>query len=594
MQRQREGQESLVYAYGAVIPLDRQVLGEVDKQKRMWNRLVDADREYGRCLLAAMMQDPEYAAARTALDTAWAKVNELRELRNKARGQARSARKTPHDDALQAAWRQKNDARAVLWRARSQWMRTHKDEVRRLDRGRYAQNKKIRQESGLYWGNYNRVIDAFEAARKMCLKKHRHARYKEDSPNGGVLTVQVQKTQGETGMSPGYMHSGKYAQFSVVPVPNSAHTLGARQRSRAVLTQAAIRCDAAGHRLRFAIWLHRPLPDGMRIKSVQLVWDDREHAPRKIAEQVTTEDTVRVVRGRLCLTLSGPAEVREHDSAKACGVDLGWRLLDDGALLVATLLDSDGESKRYSLPVKWMRGMDQVERLRSYVDTGLEEVAAWIKDHGDTVDPRLAAAVADWNPRRSAGHIDRDALHDAVREIGFRNVPEPVLDWYRRYRHLKLWQDNLRGKLLRNRRERFRLAAKEIASRYARIGLEDMDLSRMARTKKREDGSDNELHAAARAQRVRACVHELRAEIVRQAAKYGAELVYRTKNTTQRCTECGGITQQGDRAKRVWVCEHCGAAWDQDLNAAQNLLLAATGDLPDAPGGTNERLREAG
>jgi transposase len=158
-----------------------------------------------------------------------------------------------------------------------------------------------------------------------------------------------------------------------------------------------------------------------------------------------------------------------------------------------------------------------------------------------------------------------------------------LTDWYKRYRHLKVWADDLRGKLLRRCTDLYRVWANEIMRRYALIGLENMDISEMARTKRRGDGSENELHDRVRAQRVLACAHQLRAEVETLARQTGSRLSYRTAFTTKRCRSCGKITEPSDRAKLRWVCEHCGAEWDQDDNSAGNLL-----DIAISGGGSSK------
>jgi ribosomal protein L37AE/L43A len=222
-----------------------------------------------------------------------------------------------------------------------------------------------------------------------------------------------------------------------------------------------------------------------------------------------------------------------------------------------------------------MGGMDQVERLASHIDEGLLEVAQEIRLLGSTAHPLLQAAIACWKPGFGARNVDATALHRAVRELQF-NVPAPVLHWYKRYRQLSLWRDNLRGKIMKRRREQYRLVAREITTSNCIIGIEDMDIAAMAKVKKSDTG-DNELHAAARAQRVRADVSLLRQEIIHQAKKNGCEVIIATKDTTARCHSCGKVTKQGDKAKVMWRCEHCGTLWDQDINATTNLMTIASG-----------------
>src|SRR5690606_6964963 len=132
-----------------------------------------------------------------------------------------------------------------------------------------------------------------------------------------------------------------------------------------------------------------------------------------------------------------------------------------------------------------------------------------------------------------------------------------------------------------------------LAKRYAIIGIKDLNLAAMARTKTRDDGQDPELHDAARAQRQRACLHELRSELEHQARKRGARLeAVDAARTTITCHECGATTKQSrrDRMLQHMACDACGAIWDQDVNAARNILAAVTASgatvPPDGNGGS--------
>lgn len=44
------------------------------------------------------------------------------------------------------------------------------------------------------------------------------------------------------------------------------------------------------------------------------------------------------------------------------------------------------------------------------------------------------------------------------------------------------------------------------------------------------------------------------------------------KNTSRKCSVCGGLNDGLKINQRSWVCSHCGAVLDRDINAAQNIL----------------------
>ena len=565
MRRQSEETQTLVYAYGAQVPLDNPHLQEeLRKQRAFWDALVDADRTAEWALDDRMKaESPEYTAAVQALiDTAQA-VGEAIERRNAERAKTR-ARATSVDDEVKERISTRNAARKEVWRLAVEWRKANQEAFAEHQEALKAEFKRLRQNSGLYWANYNRVLDSFQRARQQTRKLGRRVRPSDPARDDGILEVQIQRTASGLGAAAVELHAGKVSPLQIDAPPAGVEFLPATRRKREARVTARMRVDAAGHMLEFPVVLHRPLPAGTRIKRAQLVW--RREGDRW--------------RGKLCLTVSSPKQEPAHESTAACGVDLGWRLQKDGALRVATVLDTNGRMRTYTLPADWMRGMDQVERLSKHVSDGLVEVGTYL--HTDEAPEDLRQYAARWTPKRSSGYIDAQGLHDAVRARRW-DVPAEVLHWYERFRHLSVWRANLRAKLLRRRREVYRLLAVELASEYALIGIEGMDLSTMARTKKRDDATPPELHAAARAQRQRAAVHLLREEIEHQARKRGASIVRETAKTTTRCRSCGEVTGQADRSRLIWTCEHCSAVWDQDHNAASNLLAAAAGASTPVP-----------
>ena len=554
-----------MYAYGAGSPhADPHVQAEVTRMRDFWDGLVDIDREADRREVeTAAAQSPETASARDRLTAAQAALDAPIVARRAQRAAARRKLDTPElDRQVAEAFAARNTARSALWDAMRVWRKRHPDTVKALRQARRDAVKQARQCSGLYWCNYNRVIDSYERGRKLALKKGRRMRYSDRGRTDGVLTVQIQRTTSGLGAAPHELH-GAVRSCVIDPVVHDPNAPRADRRRQA-RTRVAMRVDAAGHTISVPLWMHRALPFGSRAKSVQLSWRKDGAA----------------IKAKLCVTVSSPAKTIAHGSPKAVGIDVGWRLQADGGLRIATLYDSDGRTAFVTLPRIWMSAMDQVERLHGYIDDGLLEVAQAIADNGDgDLDDGIAEAVSRWRPGLGARHVDATRLHDAIGALrDTLPIPAYLLHWRSRYRHLLLWRDNRRATLVRRRREIYRLAARDIAAAYSVVVAEELDLASMARTKRRDDGSDPELFAAARAQRVRADLTTFRAELLHQADKHGAEIVLAKGPSTMQCTACGSRTEQRDRAALRWTCQHCGAAWDQDVNAAKNLLAVATQD----------------
>lgn len=572
MKRKKDNKLSMVYAYGAVVnPDDNEyVMAEVEKQRAMWDSLVIADRDIEAETEKMMVETmPEYADASSIADIAHEAAREVVRMRNVERSKT-GKKATSFDEAVKEAYAFFRKCTKAKWDIAKKWRKENPDHVRFFRSERYEKFKNIRKNSGLFWSNYNRVMDSYDAAKKNCMKTGRKVRLSDWSREDGVLTVQIQRTKSGLGASPAELMDGTMSMFQIGYVPKGVENLTRNKRKKGCRTMMEMRIDAAGHMLRIPIFFHRPLPQECRVKNVQLSW-------RKNGERI---------RGQLCLNISMGKQIKSNESKKACGIDLGWRK-NNNALLVATAHDTSGNIERLELDSRFLGGMDQVDRLKGYVDDIVLEIFEKTSKNIEKLPDTISDILKRYNEEKGHKNLNNISMKKIADVIRFylvggmaSELPLYLIDLYKRYRHLKDWMDNLRRKLILRRRETYRIFAKKIAETYSRIGIEDMDLSEMARVKSRITG-DNELHIDARRQRVIACVHSLRAEIEHQAVKRGSEIVYATKYTTMRCVSCGEITSQADRAIKIWTCEKCGSSWDQDINAAKNLMAVATGEIEE-------------
>jgi len=109
-----------------------------------------------------------------------------------------------------------------------------------------------------------------------------------------------------------------------------------------------------------------------------------------------------------------------------------------------------------------------------------------------------------------------------------------------------------------------------LARKYKTLVLEDFDLRVMARRGSVEDGAENE---DARSNRQLAAVSELRLCLEQAFKGRGGDVVrLPAANTTRRCHACGHTEAFDAAAAILHTCPGCAATWDQDRNAALNLL----------------------
>lgn len=346
--------------------------------------------------------------------------------------------------------------RRTLFAARrtslSTWRKSHKPTVREIEVSRQQAVKAARQATATWWPSYNLTIQRYDTARQVCRRTGRRLRLHDEERDDGVIAVQIQRTRTGLGAAPDELQDGSVSAIQLGYVPDSAYDAGipAATRREQRRTVMEMRVDADGHCARLPITLHRPLPDDCRVKSAQLTW---RKGPGGIAWQ-------------LCLTLSLPDGATVAPSGEPATLALAWQPQDDGSLLVATC-----GTHRCVLDARWQAQMDYVERLHAMLDA-------------DDDDPRWAEYAA-----------------RMARVAPGRRTPRELAEVERA---------QLRQRLLRRRREVYRLWAREIVRAYGAIVMDDTDLSRVA---------TDEARSASNSLRQRAAPHTLRQEIVHQARK---------------------------------------------------------------------------
>lgn len=158
---------------------------------------------------------------------------------------------------------------------------------------------------------------------------------------------------------------------------------------------------------------------------------------------------------------------------------------------------------------------------------------------------------------------------------GDDKIHEQLTRWYHQRRHLWQWEANERMGAIAARREVFRLWGKRIAERYGTICFEELDLSKLKLNPKTEEGEKDKNQAANR-NRQNTAVGTLRDAVVQALTKIGGKLVLVPASmTTRTCSRCGTVCIWDQAARIRHTCKACKAEWDQDENAARNIL--ATG-----------------
>ncbi len=321
----------------------------------------------------------------------------------------------------------------------------------------------------------------------------------------------------------------------------------------------------------FHLHLHRPIPEGAQINNAKLL-------RRRVGDRFryTVNFSVRV-----------PAVTPPEDpSARALGVDIGFKKMRDQELRVATIAAesaSGWEFQHVTLPPELVARMKRVEKIQG----DLDDSAAGL---GRFIQPRLKAFVASLDEKHLVNGLVRKIVKlpanvtlnfemayklggDIRRNRG--NLPaeveEETLRWRECSRKLYGEMHGLRRKTLGWRREIYRIAASRMVTLGLPIGMEDIDLRQFAEVR----DVDNELPDKARSQRFDVALSEFLGAIKNCAEREGVAVVkINPAYTSKTCSGCG-VPNDELGSEVHWTCPECGAAHDRDENAAKNIARAA-------------------
>jgi hypothetical protein len=616
MQRKTSTVPTRIYSYGLRAPTKGAV--------RVHEQLILAGRYYNALIEIERQRRTEYRDARASVapelvrldaerDALTVKIEAGREELLAKRQTDRQRTKLP--ELTLAVQQLKDERRRVILLVKAERERLKGlPELERLSEvvqtRFYERNRAARAASGLYWGTYLLVEKAIESAckSKMDPKFHR-------VDGTGRLGVQLQG-----GMTAAELFgSDTRLQFDPVP-PDKWDTRPGRRKPSAV----RVRIGSDG---RAPIWaefqavLHRPLP-----KDAKIGWA-----------------WVRVVRNgphlRWGLQLALESESFRRDppvkgSERVAAMNLGWRLLESGDVRVGYLVDAFGEKRELVLPGSLRQSLMAASSIRSINDghfnTARAVLARWMKEHGAIAPAWLSEEIATMHAWHKRGRLSRVARRLAAEMPDF--VREAWAAWYREHRvetprkrrafhyedlyaefdkasawlsgtplesitfYLDLWrrkeahlwemETGKTGHVARARNNTFAVWASELAKAYATLIIDQTDLAELKRGAPPEGPSDT----AAPVSRARdaAGLGYLKGALL--AAFGGARLVQAPAHGITRTHDCGhenlSAEFEAERKERIRVtCEGCQVSFDQDEQAAKNLLARFLGE---GPGGKPE------
>ncbi len=585
-------QHVLCYAYGLLAPQPRTLehrqgwdddcLMELRKQQRLWNSLVSIHLAERAEYLQVLSSNSEVAALEAQIREREERGEALFAARATLRREARKRVPTPELDAqIASVWAEIKPLAVLLKGARAKARSLLKAELDAINDRHSDRQFVLRNNSGLWWSNYNAICDSYDVAHRRAKKTGDQLRFRPFRGEGR-FTCQIQ----EQPTTVAEIFAGKCAVVKMDAIGDEVFDKRLHRRSeRRRLTRSQLSITVYTEEGAFRRWLtfpcvyHRPLPTQARIKQVVIT-------RRKLATKY---------RYRAVFTCSSAAVAIPPQASGSCGIHLGFRVRkvtdaqgrSSTVLRVATVAFEDGSFEYLDLPQRWLRCMDHVEELHALRDQDLnavmepfreflkqeklpEELDVWARSlvrAPKCAAARLAAFVLKW--RAQYPDVETDALPEALARLERWRARD-----YDRYEE----EGNLRDNLRMHRRELYRLFAFNIASsRASLIGLGKLSLKDDIVPLVQPDGEENDLPKPVRANRTRAALYVLKQELAHQAAKRGATIREIDAAITRTCHECHHQTSI-DATDVMQTCDVCYAVFDQDENAASNTL-----ELANAP-----------
>jgi hypothetical protein len=437
----------------------------------------------------------------------------------------------------------------------------------------FARQKAAYNASAVWWGTKLALAEAAErAASSTPFGPVRFRRWDRD----GRLSAQIQN-----GLSAADVYAGEDTRVRIESIPGHpnvklVHLRLASDRGRPVWTTLRVKA-------------HRPLPEGGTVKWVHLVRRQGWHTRKRRDEPPTAYDDWSVQ-----FVVSVPDRPVEDKDGK-CGIDVGWRLRPDGSLRVACWADDRGGRGELTLPpdllALWTRREEaQAERDRLF-NAERDRLADWIDASRESLPEAFLEATT--TVRQWRGY---NRLHTLLTRWDELTTPDGTgqdADIAPRHNELLEWRDadvrlemafvSCGRRAIRRRLDVYRKFAAEMGGRYGRLAVEKLAVARMAR----DDRPEEDNPTRARKEYMRAAAVGLLLQCLRMNGRCPVA-EFAPHGTTSRCHACWS-DQTFDRSRLTHTCTACGAEWDQDENAALNLLTMLA-ERPD-DGDTDDPTR---
>ncbi|MHC2108919.1 nuclease/transposase family protein [Methylobacterium sp. CM6246] len=527
-----EAREIVIRHYGLLEPIDwhSDCDQELERVNALWNHLVDIHESYFLKYYNIILTDNDLIGAKAAYE------------------------QLVKDNAALSAVSEAKKHLAVTQKVVTKRMAA---ELRDLELARREAVKVARQNSGLWWGNYNPLVRAFENARSAAVRGGHTMRRRALSGNSRITNT----LQG--GADVEHLFDGSLSQVMIRPPSGrawSAESRGERRRLQRTRLTATVFVQSGERRsVTWPMVMHRQIPNDCRVKEVIIT-------RRRVAERW------KWAASFICTRTAEPASPIPI-SAKAIAVDIGWRRVPEG-LRVATVASADGLPRFIVLQRDLIDSFAFVDELRERVQTsarvGLELLLATDATLFEQPYQDLLIALQ----QRQAGRFA--ALRGFSRGPFFTAqsrdaIGAEIAAWRREYTKLVTWLSNHQRKVVARRNHQYQNTAIKIIEGASSIVINDVKFGDVGRRSPRSEETSF-FPRRVNYYRVLAAPSELVRCLKLQAAKRGIPFSKEAAPSPVGCPECGSTVRKSRADAIPQTCEACGTSFDQDVATCRSLL----------------------
>lgn len=527
--------EIVVRHYGLLNPLDwdNDCEDELKKMDVFWNNLVNIHEKYVNLYYAEIMKDDILREFKTEFER-------LTIEEASAMSIALAKKKM--------AVRQKEISRLMA------------PDLQALELARRAEVKNARQNSGVWWGNYNFIVRAFESARSAALRRGSSVRRRTEGGSGRLTNT----LQG--GAAVEHLFDGSLSQIFIRHPQDkawSAESRGTRRRlQRTTLTATIFVRSGERRNVTWPMIMHRSIPLDALVKNVVVT-------RRKIGERWKWAVSFTCTR-----TIDG--EIPPSTSNKLVAVDVGWRRVSDG-LRVATVLPSNGEPRFIILPHEILNSFAFINELRARIQESAQHgIDLLQKLNSDNYGAPYSDLLKAFQSREERKY---HYLLEFCRGKFFREQPIDAIDsqiirWRREYLRSTNWLINQQRKVVARRNHYYQNSIIDIVSDVSELIVSDIQLSKLV-DQGHQDLTSEFFPRRAHYYRIVAAPSRFMRIMEAQSAKRRIMLHKIEVKHPVPCQRCGSTVRKSRADALTQVCGTCDAEFDIDVAACQNLLASA-------------------